>query len=185
MRLEVCLCAAIPCLETQTKIIVVISRREYKVPTNTGRLAGLALANSVILQRGHVDRPMDLRAHLGAEGSNFLVFPGEHAQCLSTIATNRPGPLHLIFPDSNWRGAAKMCHKDPIMAQLPMVTLPPGPPSTYRVRRETKSGGLATMEAIARALGMIEGPQLQKSLENLFDLMVSRTMASRGYLNDR
>jgi DTW domain-containing protein YfiP len=83
-------------------------------------------------------------------------------------------------PDGNWRQTSKMRRRDPIMADLPCVRLPPGPPSAYRVRKETKAEGLATIEAIARTLGILEGPTVQKALEDLLDLMVTRTLASRG-----
>jgi len=70
---------------------------------------------------------------------------------------------------------------------------PPGARRAYRVRKETKSEGLATIEAIARALGVIEGhgqgqaqgegsgaPTIQLALEDLMRIMVERTMASRS-----
>jgi hypothetical protein len=50
------------------------------------------------------------------------------------------------------------------------------------VRKETKSEGLATIEAIARALGIIENPDIQSQLEVLLRVMVDRVLASRGTL---
>ena len=39
------------------------------------------------------------------------------------------------------------------------VGLPPGPPTAYHLRAEPKEGGLSTLEAIARAFCLLEGPQ--------------------------
>jgi DTW domain-containing protein YfiP len=53
----------------------------------------------------------------------------------------------------------------------------------YRLRTEAHDGGLATIEAIARALGLLEGekgPRVQHALEFVFRAMVDRTLWSRG-----
>lgn len=180
MRQELCICPDIPVLQTATRVILIISRREYGVPTNTGRLANLALTNSTVLLRGDMERPYDLNDHLGPEGSNLVFYPSEDAVILTPEYAQKRGPCTLIFPDGNWRGAGKMCRRDPVLAVLPKVKLPPGPPSNYRVRKETKEEGLATIEAIARALGIVESADTQRQLDNLLKLMADRTMASRG-----
>ena len=45
---------------------------------------------------------------------------------------------------------------------------------------EMHPAALATFEAIARALGIIESPDVQAGMEDLFSLMVQRTLDSRG-----
>ncbi len=180
MREELCLCAAIPTLQIDTKLIIVMSKRELKVPTNTGRLASLALPNSVILTRGDQDHPYDLRDHLPTDRPGLLLYPADNAPLLTSEFVQSQGPFHLVVPDGNWRQTSKMRHRDPVMAALPTVRLAPGAASAYRVRKESKAEGLATIEAIARALGVMEGLAVQKALEDLLQLMVSRTMFSRG-----
>jgi DTW domain-containing protein YfiP len=66
------------------------------------------------------------------------------------------------------------------MAGLPKLRLPAGAPSNYRVRKETKAEGLATIEAISRALGIIESPTIQMQLDALLKVMSDRTLKSRG-----
>ncbi len=61
-----------------------------------------------------------------------------------------------------------------------MVRLPEGAKTGWGVRRECHPEGLATFEAIARALGVIESAEVQKSMEELFRLMVARTLQARG-----
>ncbi len=56
------------------------------------------------------------------------------------------------------------------------VKLPTAEPSRYRLRKETKPGGLATIEAMARALGVLESPEVEEALERIFALMVERTL---------
>jgi len=180
MRNELCICSLIPTLPTKTTIVIIISKREFKAPTNTGRLAGMALANCTILLRGDLDQPYDLTKYLGPDGTNFVFYPDETASVVTSEYARIDQPLTLIFPDGNWRGAGKMCRRDPVMARLPKLRLPPGEPSNYRVRKETKSEGLATIEAIARALGIVENKSIQFQLENLLKVMTTRTLQSRG-----
>jgi len=182
MRTELCICSVIPSIDTKTKIVVIISKREIKVPTNTGRLAGLALANSKVLIRGDLDQPYDLNQHLGPQGTNFVFYPDETANILTKEMAVESQHLTFFFPDGNWRAAGKMCRRDPVMATLPRLRLPPGKLSNYRVRKETKEEGLATIEAISRALGIIEHPKIQIQLDELLKIMTDRTLQSRGTL---
>jgi DTW domain-containing protein YfiP len=69
------------------------------------------------------------------------------------------------------------------MASLPKVTLPAGQRTSYLLRFEPKMEGLATMEAIARAFGILEGPEIEEKLEALFRIMVDRTLYSRGKIS--
>ncbi len=180
MRQELCLCASIPHLPLATKLIIIMSKRERKVPTNTGRLAALALPHSVVLSRGDQDNPYDLREHVLSDRPSLLLYPADDAELLTPEWVDGRGPFNLIVPDGNWRQTSKMRRRDEFMASLPTVRLLPGEASAYRVRKEQKAEGLATIEAIARALGILEGPAVQASLEALLDVMVTRTLASRG-----
>ena len=180
MRRELCLCADIPRLTLATKLVLIAARRELQVPTNTGRLAAQALTNSVMLTRGDRDEPCDLAPHLPADGRVLLLYPAEDSIEL-TPAMRDGGPYTLVVPDGNWRQTSKMRRREPLLTQVQAVTLPAGDPSAYHVRRETKAQGLATIEAIARALGVLEGAEVQAALEAVFALMVQRTMVSRGH----
>lgn len=184
MRFAGCLCASIPSLALATKVIVVIAHREIHVPTNTGRLATQALVNSAILVHGIQGSICDLSVHLRPDRQALLLYPGEDAELLTSEVVQRyGGNVDLVVPDGNWRKTSKMRRRIPGMDVLPTVRLAPGAPSAYRVRRETKSEGLATIEAIARALGVIEGldgPAVQTALEELMAIMVQRTMVSRS-----
>lgn len=203
MRRELCLCDSIPALTIMTKVIVVISHREILVPTNTGRLAAQALTNSAILIHGANNANIsndigatacDLTPHLRPGRQALLLYPGDDAELLSPeLVQHYGGQVDLVVPDGNWRKTSKMRRRIPGMVDLPTVRLAPGAPSAYRVRKETKSEGLATIEAIARALGVIEGhsqgqaqgegsatPAIQHALEDLMRIMVERTMASRS-----
>ncbi len=179
MRKEICICSEVPKLTIDTRLIVVMTKREIKTPTNTGRLAAQCLSHSKVLITGDLNSPFMLTDHLLLDRPSLVLYPSEQAVTLDESFTNL-GPVNLIVPDGNWRQTSKMHKRIPGMSEFRAVKVPLGAASTYRVRRETKPEGLATIEAIARALGILDGPETQKALETVFDLMVSRTLASRG-----
>jgi hypothetical protein len=62
------------------------------------------------------------------------------------------------------------------------VPLPPEPAATARLRAQPDDARLPTLLAIARALGLLEGPAVRAALEQLFALLVERTLRLRGRL---
>ena len=78
--------------------------------------------------------------------------------------------------------ARRMLRREPILADLPRVSLPPGPPSEFRLRRQKDIRHVSTCEAAARALGCLDEPEAQRHLEEVFRIMVERTLWSRGEL---
>lgn len=185
MRVDLCLCAEIPTFDLATRVVVVITPAEILTPTNTGRLATLALPNSALLTRGERDGGYDLAPQLRPGRQAVLLYPSEDARRLDAALLADLGPVDLIVPDGNWRQTSKMCRRCPVMAGLPRVTLPPGPPTAYGVRREPKAGGMSTIEAIGRALSVIEDPSVEAGLAGLLAVMARRTLWSRGLLPTR
>ncbi len=175
---SLCICALIPRLATRTRLLLFIHRAEVRKPTNTGRLAADCLANSEIVIRGHEGQPST--PFVAAAGTQPLfLFPRAGAIPIAEFAGSKQ-PVTLIVPDGTWRQAAKVRNRVPGMAEVPCVSLPEGPPSLYRLRTETHDGGLATIEAVARAMGILEGPEIQLAIERVFLAMVERTLWSRG-----
>ena len=89
-------------------------------------------------------------------------------------------PFTLIVPDGNWRQASKMGRRIVGLKNVPQIKLPVGAPTQYFLRRAPQEHCLSTIEAIARALGIIEGPPVQEALEKLFRLMVKNTIGTRS-----
>ena len=57
---------------------------------------------------------------------------------------------------------------------------PPAGPTRYLLRHEHVHGGLGTGEAIARAIAVLEKPEVDDAIQRLFDLQVRRTLDTRG-----
>jgi DTW domain-containing protein YfiP len=184
MHSSLCVCPLVPTLDTRTRLVLVIHRAEDRKPTNTGRLAVLAMKNSEVLVRGHESSPTDSFAFSEATRPLFL-FPHEDAVPLASLATVKGDdrPVTLIVPDGNWRQASKVRNRVAGMKDIPCVSLPVGEPSIYRLRLEAHPFGLATLEAIGRSLRLLEGdagPEVERALLHVFRAMVDRTLWSRG-----
>lgn len=181
MHLQLCLCTAIPRYPLATRVVLVMHHREVTKPTATGPLALEALPNSELRIHGCREHPLDLGDLDTPDRRTVVLYPGEDAPLLdeSFLAADSR-PVNLVVPDGNWRQAARMGRRLPGLAHAGMARLPEGPPSRWGIRREPHPHGLATFEAIARALGIIESSAVQAGLEELFLLMVRRTVLARG-----
>jgi DTW domain-containing protein YfiP len=184
MHDSLCLCSRLPRIETRTRLVLVMHRYEDRKPTNTGRLATLCLPNSEVIVRGQPGEP-SAPLVLPADSQPVLLFPAEDAIPLEPFARSTR-PVALVVPDGTWRQASKARMRVPGLRDVPCVSLPPGVASRYHLRFDAHEHGLATVEAIARALGVLEGergPEVKQALEQIFRTMVERTLWARGALD--
>ncbi len=179
MHLELCLCAEIPSFVLDTHLALVLHRREVTKTTNTGRLALLSLTNSARYVHGVRDEPLDLTHLHTPERRVAVMFPCDEAELLTPEWIVRdPRPVTLVVPDGNWGQARRMARRIPGLSQAEKVILPPSL-TQYKLRREVRTGGLATFEAISQAFGILESVEVQEALDKVFALMVKRTLWSR------
>lgn len=178
-----CLCQFAAPLELRTRVIVVMHRREVHKTTNTARLVPLALANSRVCVMGLAEDRVELESAAATWSRARLLFPSDDALELEPAPAE--APITLVVPDGNWRQAHKLARREPLLAELPRVRLPAGPPSRYALRKHPDPRFLATFEALARALGVLEGPEVQQRLEALLDEKVARTLRTRPYGAER
>jgi DTW domain-containing protein YfiP len=181
LHLRLCICSSFRPLDLATRVVVLRHRKEVYKPTNTGRLVPLALARGEVRTFGARDAAFDAAGLFDPERRTLLLYPAEDATVLARDEDD-PRPVTLIVPDSDWRRAYKLAAREPALAGVPRVRLPSGPPSAYRLRRHPDARFLATFEAVARALGVLEGAGVQAQLEHLFQVVVERTLWSRGQL---
>jgi DTW domain-containing protein YfiP len=178
---RLCLCAGLRPLLCETRVVVLRHRKEAWKPTNTGRLVPLALAHGEIRVFGARGEPLDTADLFDPARRTLLLYPSPDSQLLARDEGD-PRPVTLIVPDSDWRRAHKLATREEQLAGLPRVHLPSGPPSMYRLRRHPDARFLATFEAVARALGILEGPGIQARLEHVLAVMVDRVLWSRGQI---
>lgn len=182
LMVNFCICGEIPKIVTRTRLSLIIQCRETRKANNTGILAAKSLANSEVHVRGAVGNPLSLDTMLDEQFESLFLFPSDDAVELTPdLILSLEKPVKLFVADGNWSDALKIYRKFTQVNRIPSIVLPAGEPTQYRIRRpHGKSGGVATIEAIARALGIIEGKEVEDQLNQIFLLMVERTLQSRG-----
>jgi len=181
---RLCVCPLIPDppLATRTRVVLVMHRAESSKSTNTGRLATACLANSEIVVRGRKGKPSEPLAW-SETVQPLLLFPFEDAKPIADAARILDGrPVVLIVPDGTWRQASKVRRRVPGLADVKCVSVSGEGKMPHRLRAEAHAHGLSTIEAIGRAMAVLEGEDVQRTLERVFRSMVERTLWTRGEL---
>lgn len=184
LHAELCVCAEIPRLGTRTRVVLLMHAQEINKPSNTGRLAHLCLPNSEIRLRGLRDgTPLDTAGLVDDAHETWMLYLSDRSEALTpSLVAGAAKPVRLLVLDGNWSQASRLGAK--LSRELPSevkhVKLTAGKPSEYQLRSEHHPDGLATFEAIARALGLLEGVPVQERMERVFRLMRDRTLYTRG-----
>jgi DTW domain-containing protein YfiP len=176
-----CLCDLIPRVATRTRVLVVLHHAETQKPSNTGRLALRCLPNSGVVTRGAPDQSTAVPAW-AEHGDPVLLFPHPEARPLAALCGG-PRPVTLIVPDGTWRQAQRMRRRVAGLGDVPCAFVTRDAPSAYHLRRSPDARRLSTMEAIAEALGLLEGaegPAARELLLGIFQIMVDRSLRGRA-----
>lgn len=170
-----CICPEVPRVETRTRVLVVRHQREGWKSTGTARIAGLALPNLRLLEYGEDAQPaLDaLPGELG-EGT-FLLFPADAATPVDVAQVKR-----LVVLDGTWRQVRRMYQRLPALHALPRLALPVKAEKVLRLRETSLEEGRSTLEAIADALGLVEGAAAAAPLHALHARYVEQVFRARG-----
>lgn len=173
-----CLCAEITPLAVETRVVVVQHGKEHHRTSNSGRLVSIALRGGELRLRGAPGVPFDSADLHAPDRRAVLLYPLPGTPILAPDGR----PVTLLVPDGNWAQARKLVQREPALIRAERAALPPGPPSIYRLRTHPDPHRVSTFEAIARALGLLEGPAVEAALMRVFTLFVERTLYTRGDL---
>jgi tRNA-uridine aminocarboxypropyltransferase len=179
--LTLCMCAEVPRLDLRTKIALVIHHRELSRSSNTGLLAHQSLINSEVRIRGESREALDLSGLLSPEYRSLLFYPSADALELNRELVCRDSrPIQLIVPDGTWRQARKIHSRHPELRNIPRVKISTPNRGTFQLRAQSRPERMATLQAIACALRIIEGDLVAARLMKLYHARVDRTLRARG-----
>jgi DTW domain-containing protein YfiP len=163
--------------------MLVVHAKELKRTTNTGRLAMKALTNSEMLVRGEDRETLVLIAHHSLSYRTLLFYPSDNAVELDhKLVCESSLPIQLIVPDGNWRQASKVHYRHHELKDIPRVMISTANTAELHMRAEATEAGMATLEAIAHALGIIEGEEVKEALMKLYHAKLEGTLRGRGQL---
>jgi len=160
-------------------VILLTHHAERRKSTNTGRLVLLGVEGAELRVRGEIRS--DPRPPL-PEGRRLHLFPHPGARELSQDDA-RGEPVVLLVPDGTWNQARRILARDVDARGAEPVTLPVGPPSRYDLRRAPRDGTVSTVEAVARALRILEplaGEEASRSLMSLFEAFLACSHRAAG-----
>ena len=186
LHTDLCACALLTPMATRTQVVLISHVVEHRKPTNTGHLAVECLEKARLVRRGQYD---GTAATIAFDGTTqpILLFPSSDAVPLDEWNAARgpaPSSVTLVVPDGTWRQAKRVRARVPGLAQIPCVSLPASLFSSYRLRHARVIGQLATLEAIAHAMSILENPEVGARLLRIFRVVVDRALWSNGRLTD-
>ncbi|MBN2574228.1 MAG: DTW domain-containing protein [Deltaproteobacteria bacterium] len=185
LHTDLCACDVLRPMAVATELVVVAHRYEVRKPTSTGRLAVLCLQGARLCRRG-LHGAQDDPVTWGPGRTPLLLFPCPGAIPLDAwraAQPTSPPPVALIVPDGTWRQAKRVRRRVPGLAAITAVTVPGAHADGVRLRQPTAPNRLATLEAIARAFGILEGPAAEAHLMHAFRTVVERALWSNGRLS--
>ncbi len=176
-----CICAVIPSLDLKTRLCLVVHAKELKRTTNTGRLAVKALKNSEMRIRGVEGENLDLSDLINPQYRPVMFYPADDAEELNQAFVKAdPRPILLIVPDGNWRQASKVHYRHHELKDVQRVKISTPNTAKLHMRVETTQEGMATLEAIATAMGIIEGKEVGDIMMALYNAKLEKTLEGRG-----
>ena len=161
-------------MATRTRVVIVRHHREKYRSSNSGRLAHLALPNSEIVEHG------GLGAAARAAGPRRCV-AGVSRGRADDRARRQPPPRQLVVLDATWSQARRMYRKlDAAARAADAAAARRADAGGAAARCRPAPGRVSTIEAIARALRLLEGDEVAAPLERLFAVAVERARCDGG-----
>jgi DTW domain-containing protein YfiP len=154
--------------------------REDHLTSNTATLAQKILLNSKLYLRGLPNAPFNpSELNIKTDETPLFLYPHENALELNSNNFSPEKKYHLIVPDGSWSQARKVYKREKELHGIQCVKLPEGKTSEYILRKTHIEDGLSTYEAIASALGILEGKKIEEEMMTMFRVMVARVIKSR------
>jgi len=157
--------------------------RERGKAIGTARIAHLSLPGSTLVEGVALEEHPAVVPVLGRDDV-ALLYPGPDARSAAEWKARPPSVLVVI--DGTWSQAKKLLEANPKIASLPRMSLEPETPGNYRIRKEPTAQHLATVEAVAMTLGILEGDTARfAQMLKPFDFMVDRQLEYEQHRNPR
>jgi DTW domain-containing protein len=148
-----CLCPKVPVVITRTEIVVLRHESERWRNSNTARIAALAMPRTRIFEYPGPAPVLPERT--------WLLYPDASAPLPTTL------PQCLIVLDGSWGQTRRMTQRIPWLRGLPRLALPTPTDPLPRLRAQRRADGMSTLEAILRAVRVLEGDAVAAPLVDL------------------
>lgn len=186
--MRTCLCQWIVATPNQIELIILQHPLEVNNAKNSARLLQLSLLNCRVYEGETFSDDFLHNLIVRDEKKSLLLFPqtpGVSSDPLEPTDSTPALPVQqtpvqqrLIMLDGTWRKCRKMLYLNPVLQQLPRLSLDHCPPSRYRIRKAHADNQLSTLEASCYALQQLESNAVDYTpLLNAFDGFVAQQLA--------
>ncbi|MCG2760829.1 MAG: DTW domain-containing protein [Candidatus Delongbacteria bacterium] len=176
---SICICSKIKKFDLRTKITLLMHIREINKTTNTGKLAKLMLNNCGIAILGRKDIELQPEELIFKDHTNLILFPAASNELNEKFLSTLEKPINLIVLDGNYHQAVKMTRSE-LLRDIKRVRLPYGQKSSYELRTARDSEKISTIEAIIKAIEIIENGPVVKEMEKIFLKMIDDIKTKMG-----
>lgn len=166
-------------MANRTFVTILQHPRERFHAIGTARIAQLGLEKArIVVPRDCFTRSLEQRFDV-APGTGLL-FPRPGARLLEDLDEHER-PSGLIVLDGTWSQARGLYRENEWLGDLPHYALQPPAPTRYRIRKAPRAEYISTLEAIVRALEILE-PETTglQALLGVFDTMIDRQIVHQG-----
>ncbi|MDO9197880.1 tRNA-uridine aminocarboxypropyltransferase [Rhodoferax sp.] len=196
--LSTCICQWIRPISHVVEVVVLQHPLEVANAKGSARLLCLSLPHSRLVPGEEFDRqelqalltaPLQPHAGTSSPKQAILLYPDTPDDpalrlpappALTSAMLPDPSQLRLIVLDGTWRKSRKMLCLNPLLQQLPRLSLRDTPPSHYLIRKAHRPDQLSTLEATCAALMQLEGSvEPFQPLLTAFDGFVAQQMGYR------
>jgi DTW domain-containing protein len=182
-----CICQWITPTAHTSQVLILQHPSEVNQAKGSARLLHLSLQNSLMLTGETFDKQTLGPLLTNPPAYTVLLYP-DHAQdtavdlvpapALAPAALHDPAHVRLVVLDGTWRKSRKMLYLNPLLQQLPRLSLHHHPASRYYIRTAHKPHQLSTLEATCAALAQVESNATPFApLLAAFDGFVAQQMA--------
>ena len=174
----------LPNLDSQARVLLIQHSSELLRQSNTGRLVEKMVSPSEIVSWGAEHSPFN-DAVLKRPGTYYLVlYPRSNSRTLEPgdIRGNQGEETCLVLLDATWAQAKSMSRRIPGLEELSFLSLPQEEIPAWKLRRSPSTGYCCTLEAVYRALSIIENETFARPLLLSLQLVMAKSLHMRGKL---
>jgi DTW domain-containing protein len=176
---NICICSDIQKFDLKMRVTIMMHIKEIKKATNTGKLAKLMLTNSSIVPVGAPDVPAKREDIVLPGYENLILFPAATQNLDRDFLSTLKLPVNLIVLDGNYNQAGKMFRSE-LLDGVKRVRLPFGQKSNYELRHIKGTEKISTIEAIIKAIEIIEPGPAVEVIHTIFLKMVHDIQTKMG-----
>ena len=197
-----CICRWVTPVVHPVQVLILQHPLETHHPKGSARLLHLSLPGSqLVTGEKFADLPglltdtLSFQDRAAGPRHSVLLYPETPQEMMQKVARHSAAPelpppdcgrdparLRLVVLDGTWRKSRKILHCNPLLLQLPRLSLMDMPASRYLIRRARCTDHLSTLEATCAALAQLHGGRTQFApLLASFDGFVAQQMEYRTH----